>query len=145
MLKKVLVLVDGTENSLRALQYSIDLCKLSAGELIVMTSVKTDMKVMAEAAPLDQELRSQANNEAVKAGNKVLGSAKAVLDGSGVQVQYILEFGSPSATAMKAVEKFECDTIVVGSRGLGTFQGILSDSVSKKLVQEAHVPVIVIK
>ena len=138
MLKKVLVLVDGTENSLRALRYSIDLCKLSAGELIVMTSVKTDMKVMAEAAPLDQELRTQANNEAVKAGNKVLGSAKAVLDGSGMQVQYIL-------TAMKAVEKFECDTIVVGSRGLGTFQGILSDSVSKKLVQEAHVPVIVIK
>lgn len=145
MLKKVLVLVDGTENSLRALQYSIDLCKLSAGELIVMTSVKTDMKVTVEAAPLDQELRTQANNEAVKTGNKVLGAAKDVLDGCGVQVQYVLEFGSPAATAMKAVEKFNCDTIVVGSRGLGTLQGILSDSVSKKLVQEAHVPVIVIK
>ena len=145
MLKKVLVLVDGTENSLRALRYSIDLCKLSAGELIAMTTVKTDMKVTAEAAPLDQELRTQANNEAVKTGNKVLGAAKAVLDGSGVQVQYVLEFGSPAATAMKAVEKFNCDTVVVGSRGLGTLQGILSDSVSKKLEQEAHVPVIVIK
>ena len=145
MLKKILVLVDETENSLRALQYSIDLCKLSAGELIVMTSVKTDMKVTAEAAPLDQELRTQANNEAVKVGNKVLGGAKAVLDGSGTQVQYILEFGSPVTMAMKTAEKFECDTIVVGSRGLGALQGILSDSVSKKLVQEAHVPVIVIK
>ncbi|NLH45890.1 MAG: universal stress protein [Acholeplasmataceae bacterium] len=145
MLKKVLVLVDGAENSFRALNYAIELCKLSAGELIVMTSVKTEMKVTAEAAPLDQELRTQANNEAVKTGNKALGSAKAVLDGSGISVQYILEFGSPAAMAMKTVEKFECDTIVVGSRGLGTIKGILSDSVSTKLVQDAHIPVIVIK
>lgn len=145
MLNKVLVLVDETENSLRALRYSIDLCKLSSGELIVMSSVKTDMKVSAEAAPLDQELRTQANNEAVKTGNKALGAAKAVLDGSGVKVQYVLEFGTPAAMAMKAAEKFDCDTIVVGSRGLGTLQGILSDSVSKKLVQEAQIPVIVIK
>ena len=145
MLKKVLVLVDGAENSFRSLNYAIELCKLSAGELIVMTSVKTDMKVTAEAAPLDQELRTQANNEAVKTGNKALGSAKAVLDGSGISVQYILEFGSPAAMAMKTVEKFECDTIVVGSRGLGTIKGILSDSVSTKLVQDAHIPVIVIK
>ncbi len=78
MLKKVLVLVDGAENSFRALNYAIELCKLSAGELIVMTSVKTDMKVTAEAAPLDQELRTQANNEAVKTGNKALGSANMV-------------------------------------------------------------------
>ena len=145
MLKKVLVLVDGGDNSFRALNYAMELCKLSAGELLVMTSVKTDMKVTAEAAPLDQELRTQANNEAVKTGNKALGSAKAILDGRGIGVQYILEFGAPAAMAMKTAEKFECDTIVVGSRGLGTLQGILSDSVSKKLVQEAHVPVIVIK
>ncbi len=145
MFKKVLVLVDGTENSLRALGYAMGICRLSAGELIVMTAVKTDMKVTAEAAPIDQELRTQANSEVVKTGNKVLGSAKSVLDGSGIEVQYILEFGTPAAMAIKTVEKLGCDAIVVGSRGLGTIQGILNDSVSKKLVQDAQVPVIVIK
>ena len=55
MLKKVRVLVDGTENSLRALQYSIDLCKLSSGELIVMTSVKTDMKLAEIISSESQE------------------------------------------------------------------------------------------
>ena len=42
MLKKVLVLVDGTENSLRALAYAREACKLADGELIVMTAVKTE-------------------------------------------------------------------------------------------------------
>lgn len=145
MLKKILVLVDGTENSLRALAYAVDIGKLAAGELIVMTSVKTDMKTNVETAPLDQELRTEANSEAVKMGNKVLGGAKNILDDSGVAVQYMLEFGPPAAAALKAVEKIGCDTIIVGSRGLGTLKGILNESVSKKLVQEAKVPVIVIK
>ena len=145
MLKKVLVLVDGTENALRALSYAVGVCRLAGGELIVMTSVKTDMKTNVETAPLDQELRTQANSDVVKIGNKVLGGAKTVLDGSCIPVQYILEFGSPAAAALRAVDKLGCDTIIVGSRGLGTLKGILNDSVSKKLVQEAQVPVIVIK
>jgi nucleotide-binding universal stress UspA family protein len=145
MLKKVLVLVDGTENSLRALAYAREACKLADGELIVMTAVKADLATTAETAPLDKELRSQANSDAVKWGNKMRGAAKGILDDSGLSVQNILECGPPAMTALKTVEKLQCDTIVLGSRGLGTIKGILNDSVSKKLVQEAKVPVIVIK
>ncbi|HIU64831.1 MAG TPA: universal stress protein [Candidatus Avacidaminococcus intestinavium] len=145
MLKKILVLFDETDCSIRALDYAVKLCSLSEGEVVVMTSVKTEMKVKVEAAPLDKELRVQANDELVKIGNRILGVAKQILDKEQIRVQYLLEFGMPSETAMNAVEKFHCDTIVVGSRGLGTFKGLLSDSVSNKLIQTAKVPVVVIK
>lgn len=145
MLNKILVLFDESDSSVRALDYAIGLCELSNGELVVMTSVKTDLKIKQEVAPLDKELRAQANEEYVKTGNRILGIAKEILDIKKVRVQYLLEFSSPVEGAMHAVEKYKCDTIVLGSRGLGTFKSLLSDSVSNKLLQVATIPVVVIK
>lgn len=144
MLSKILVLVDGTDNSLRALTYAAALAKISSGELLVMTAGKAD-KRGSEASPLDKALRLQANDEAVKLGNKILGDAKLLLEQQGCRAQYLLEFATPITAALQTIEKYGCDTIVVGSRGLGGIKVLLSDSVSSKLVREAPLPVIVVK
>lgn len=143
MLQKILVLVDGTANGIRALYYAAELAKLAEGELLVLNIIKGNERIGSVA--LEQELIDEANSPAFKKGNEVLGEAKREIGDYELKVQYMLRMGDPAGTGLKVALKEKVDTIVVGSRGFGTIRGILRDSVSKKLVQEATIPVIVIK
>lgn len=122
MLKRILTAVDGTPSSWRALDYACDLASLSGGEVIVITVAEHD-------------------------GDKVLDQAHAILAGhENLAASYILENGSHPASSILEVEKRErCDTLVTGSRGLGTLEALLRSSVSQTLTEEADVPVIVVK
>jgi nucleotide-binding universal stress UspA family protein len=122
MLKRILVAVDGTASSWRALEYACALVALSKGELIVTTVANEN-------------------------GDKVLNQAHAILDGhKDINTSFVLETGDSPAGKILEVEKREnCDTIVSGSRGLGTLEALLRQSVSQTLLEEADVPLIVVK
>lgn len=47
MLKKILVPIDGTEYSWRAMEYAASLAKLSGGHLVILTVVKPGIKLSA--------------------------------------------------------------------------------------------------
>lgn len=145
MLKKILVPINGTEYSWRAVEYASALAKLSNGTLVIMTVVKQDIQV-AGGAPLEEELAYSANDAVMQVGNEVLGSAKHLLDKQDIPCDYLLTVGEKVAEEIIKLSKREnCDTIVIGSHGYGRLEGLLKNSVSKTVVEEAGVPVIVIK
>ena len=143
MLQKILVLIDGSANGIRALYYAASLAKMSGGELIALNIIKGKERIGSVA--LEQELINEANSPAFKRGNEILGEAKREIGDYDIKVQYMLQMGDPGEIGLKVALKQKADTIVVGSRGFGTIKGILRDSVSKRLVQESTLPVIVIK
>lgn len=143
MLQKILVLIDGSANGIRALYYAAGLAKMSGGELIALNIIKGKERIGSVA--LEQELINEANSPAFKRGNEILGEAKREIGDYEIKVQYMLQMGDPGEIGLKVALKQKADTIVVGSRGFGTIKGILRDSVSKILVQESTLPVIVIK
>ena len=49
MLKKILVPIDGTEYSWRAMEYAAALAKLSCGHLVILTVVKPGIKAVGGA------------------------------------------------------------------------------------------------
>ena len=49
MLKKILVPIDGTEYSWRAMEYAASLAKLSGGHLVILTVVKPGIKAVGGA------------------------------------------------------------------------------------------------
>jgi nucleotide-binding universal stress UspA family protein len=53
--------------------------------------------------------------------------------------------GQPSSVILGVAETLKPDLIVLGARGLSTWQGILLGSVSTSVVQRAEVPVLIIK
>ena len=57
----------------------------------------------------------------------------------------IYEIGSPTQVLLEIAEKYNCDLIVMGSRGLGPIKGIYMGSVSSYLVSHAKVPVCIVK
>lgn len=122
MLKRILVAVDGSASSWRALEYACGLAVLSKGTLIILTV--------------------QEDN-----GQDILGQSHAILNGrEEIEAEYVLENGSHPASKILEVEKRErCDTLVTGTRGLGTVEAMLRGSVSQTLMEEADVPLIVVK
>ena len=56
-----------------------------------------------------------------------------------------MEKGNISKAVLRIAEQESSDLIIMGSRGLGLFQGALLGSVSQKVVEESPVPVMVIK
>jgi nucleotide-binding universal stress UspA family protein len=53
--------------------------------------------------------------------------------------------GHPAETIVWFAEEYCCDLIVMGSRGLGTFQALLLGSVADKVVRQAHCPVLIVR
>ena len=76
MLHRILVPIDGTECSWRALEYACGLVQLSGGSLVVMTVTKGQ-----HAEPV---LAAEGESLFAHIGNEVLDSANAMLAGKGL-------------------------------------------------------------
>ena len=140
MLKKILVPIDGTEYSWRAMEYAASLAKLSGGHLVILTVVKPGIKAVG-GAPLEEELVYSANGPVMQ-----MGAAKHLMDKQEIPCDYLLAIGSRAAEEIIKLSRREnCDSIVIGSRGFGALEGLLKSSVSKTVIEESELPVIVIK
>ena len=53
--------------------------------------------------------------------------------------------GNVARSIIEVAEEQQSDMIVMGSRGLGLLKGVLIGSVSQKVIEEAKIPVMVIK
>lgn len=150
MLKRILVPIDGTDYSWRALDYAAGMAALSGGELIVVT-VTRDGEVPVGSAPLRsaEELAADSSDETavMQIGNEVLDGAKTIMDAHpGIKCSYLLINGSHIASLInEAREEYDCDVIVIGSRGMGAFKGFWKNSVSRSILNAAPVPVVVVK
>lgn len=140
MLKRILVPIDGTEYSWRALEYAASLAKLSGGSLVIMTVAKEELFSPAMV------VQHHGDCLVAQIGNEVLDAARVIMRGNGIEANYLLEKDGDIAEQILRTEKTEqCDAIVIGSRGFGILEGILKRSVSQSVVENADVPVIVIK
>lgn len=133
-----MVPVDGTDYSWRALEYACDLASLSRGSLVVMnvTSEQHSSPLFALEGDFPEE----------QFGDEVLCSAHAMMNGKNIDCTYLLvSEHNIAASILKTVEDERCDAIVLGSRGLGALEGLFRSSVSQVVVENATVPVTVVK
>jgi len=140
-LKKILVGLDGSTGSARALDWAIQLAKALDAEIIAVHvgELLTPSALGLGLAPIDlpdnwmDELQKQFENEWT-----------AALKVAGVKYRTIFEAGPPAPTLIAIAGDQRPDLIVTGSRGLGGFGELLLGSVSHELVLHAQLPVVVI-
>ena len=96
MFEKILVPVDGSETSWRALAEAKELAEAFKGELLVVNVIQPYNNSAMLVVPLDQATISQGNEELTKIGNSVLDTAKEKLKGFKGTASYDLEVGHPS-------------------------------------------------
>jgi len=138
MLKRILVPIDGTEHSWRALEYACELVSYTHGSLVVMTVLSSRMK--------QHIVEFGSDCLYVQMGDEVLDAAHAILSGKNIDCTYLLENDNEIAESiLRAVDEQECDGIVLGSRGMGVLEGLFRNSVSSVIVENANVPVTIVK
>lgn len=138
MLRRILVPIDGTDYSWRALEYACELVSYTHGSLVVMTVVSG--RRLQPVMEIDGDcLRAQI-------GDELLEAAYVMLSGKNVDCTYILENDSNIAESiLRAAEEQKCEAIVLGSRGMGVLEGLFRSSVSQVVVENATVPVTIVK
>lgn len=145
MFKKILVPVDGSQTSWKALDTARSLAEKYDGRLLVITVMLPYGSGSFLQMSLDQTLIDQNNAAMKKAGFATLDMAKDKLGSYAGDVEYLEETGNPAELILDACKEKGCDTIVIGSRGLSGVEEFLLGSVSSKVSQYAKVPVVVVK
>ena len=76
MFEKILVPVDGSETSWKAMEEAKKLAEAFRGEMVVVNVIQPYNNAALLVVPLDQATISQGNEELTKIGNSVLETAK---------------------------------------------------------------------
>lgn len=129
MFKKIVVAVDGSETSFNALDKAFEVAKDTNGTLVVC-NVSTN--VMNETDQNDYDIRN-------------LVSIKKHLDKCPVKYELIHTSGPVAEVINSAVEIEKCDSIIIGDRGHNSLKKMLLGSVSYEVLQNATVPVLIVK
>ena len=138
MIKNILVAVDGSEGSDRAVAQAIEIAKICGAKLNFLYVANINQLAINAAL-------THAIVEAVKkAGNIILARAENMVP-TGIEYKNFFETGSPAAVILEFEEKLKIDLIVMGSRGLGLVKGVLLGSVSQYITERAKSPVLIVK
>ena len=138
MVKNILIPVDGSDGSDKAVARAVELAKIYEAKLNFLYVANINQLAINAAL-------SQAILEAVKkAGKTILIRAENMVP-SEVESENFLETGAPAAVILEFEEKLNADLIVMGSRGLGFVKGVLLGSVSQYITERAKCPVLVVK
>lgn len=142
--RKILVPIDGSKNSLKALSHAIMLARSFAAEISILY-----VSVLSQQVPLYDQVKgskipANASTDPVNFAKTILSEAiKQVPEG--IQVQTHNELGEPRTAITDFAAQNAYDIIVVGSRGLGAISGLLLGSVSTYVVHHSPCPVLVVK
>ena len=135
MFKQIVVALDGSEHSWRALECAKHVAECEGASLWLV-----------HAFPHTSDLRGyeaydRLISERTKAGQVVLDEAQERLGDTTLEVHEELLEGPAAEGILKVAEARNAELIVMGTRGLGSLGGLLLGSVSSKVVQHAHCPV----
>lgn len=135
----VLVAVDGSEASLRALEYAGRKYGKSPGACLIVLNVQLPMpssRYVSREAIADHHARMSA---------VALKRARALIRKLDLNAQCHVQVGDPAEVIAKFAKRTGCSEIVMGTRGLGRIAGLVLGSVATKVVHLASVPVTLVK
>ena len=138
MFKNILLAVDGSEYSHRAIEYAKSLTEHYEANLWIVHvfSHTSDLLGYQDFEKLYAKRKS--------AGQAVLDSAKKILGSTTFKVHEELLEGSEAEAILTVAENHQADLIVMGTRGFGAVKGMLVGSVSRKVIHLSTCPVMVV-
>lgn len=144
MFKHILVPVDGSETSSKAVVKAVGLAKAFGSVVTVLYVIDPYpfTGVGADFAYGQAQYLSAATAEA----NQALDEAKKVFEDAGVQVNTLLGEGHAVHEGIgRVLSSVDADLIVMGSHGRRGLEKLMLGSVTQRVLGVVHVPVLVVR
>ena len=142
-MRRILVAIDGSNGSMRALDFAARQAGYSpAAELHVLTvqpasAANTAFEIYVSAERL-QEIAAERSRD-------ILAAAAERLKGAGFAVELEQLTGEPAETIADRAAELGCESIVMGTHGLGKLGVLLVGSVAQRVLHHATLPVTLVK
>lgn len=140
-IEKILVAVDGSDNSERALIKAKKHGEQVRGDITILTVVDP----ISIGVYSYSELSKKDYDVLKSVGESVLIESLKIIGDSEVKINTMLKKGSPADEILKEAEDGQYDLIVMGSRGFGVFSKSILGSVSQKILNHTNTDVLIIK
>ena len=148
-MQRIVVAVDGSAPSLKAVDLAAELASKYNAELILFSVARKFSPV------IDAELEAYARLEHIQtplgelgaaAAETVLADARLAAAAKGaIRISTQSASGDPAEEIIALANARHADLVVIGSRGHGRLAGLLLGSVAQKVVAHASCPVIVVR
>ena len=135
---KILVPVDGSSYSDKALAHACELAKAQKAVLLLMY-------VIDKSIPLNFLDRKEYLSILRRYGKKIIKKASETATRRGVSSKQIIKEGSVSKEIIKTAKNQKCNLIIVGSKGLGATERFFLGSTSTKLAADSPCSVLIVK
>lgn len=141
-IKKILVPVDGSENSKKALLKAKELGLKFGSEITIITVVN-----FLKAGVYDMNLtyKEDFTKFSIERGERILDKSHDLIKDYPGKVNTVYKNGDIADEIINMAQKGNFDLIVMGSRGLGTFSRALLGSISSKVVHNLAVSTLIVK
>ena len=137
----IVVGVDGSDRARDALRFALEEARLRGAVVRVVAAWHVPVAAYGGTfVPPDPALVDQLGPDALRAVERALEDAGDLA--ADVSVETVVREGAPARVLLEEAD--EADLLVLGSRGLGGFRGLLLGSVSQQCAHHAPCPVVIV-
>lgn len=141
MFTSILVPIDGSDNSYRALDSALLLSEKLGSNITVVNMLEQVPITHIESEKLLSELLEAYRKE----NQEILSKCSKIATEKGLSIKTILLQGNPASVILDYRKKEKFDLLIMGSRGLGKFKQLILGSVSSKIVHHSPCAVLLIR
>jgi nucleotide-binding universal stress UspA family protein len=139
MFNLIIVALDGSEHSLKALDYAREMAEKHGSKLILLHAYRPTSDLREVEGYKDLVAKRK------KAGEEIIEDACRRLGPVPFELEKDLLEGPAANAIVSAVAARGADLVVMGTRGMGAFKGLLFGTVSTKVTHHAPCPVLVVR
>lgn len=143
MENSILVALDGSDGSNRALRYASERAK-AAGAKLILTYVIEWSPYSFNTPEENAERHKRREQEIDRAKSSIVAPAAKSLEASAIACETVVRHGHPAQTLIELAEEYGAQQIVIGRRGQSGFKDLIFGSVAGSLVQTSPIPVVVV-
>jgi nucleotide-binding universal stress UspA family protein len=137
--RNILVPIDGSANSLRALKVAAERFRDSRHVQLLLLNVQPGMPSSRHvSAAMIKDHQQRMSEEALE-------PARALAKKLGVMSDCYVRVGDAAEVIANFAVRTRCAEIIMGTRGLGRIRGLMLGSVTTKVIHLASVPVTLVK
>jgi nucleotide-binding universal stress UspA family protein len=140
--KEILVPVDGSENSVRATKFALEIAQaMDVGVRLFYVFPAASVELVGMAGMSRNDITGAADSSGQRAFDKIRDALGKEMP---ARVETETVFGDPAEEIIGYTERDPAVLIVIGRRGLSRMKSLLLGSVSDKVIRHAKCPVTVI-